>query len=123
MKQGALGDNSPDKFLNTLLFSFGLHFALRSGTEHHQLRPDMIVLNEPAGATPYLVYTESGSKNNSGDLNQRKVKNKSVKLFANTKNENRCAVRLYKKYMSLRPIVAQEATFSQTIGCGYRLYC
>ena len=118
-----MGDNSLDELLNTLVFSYGLHFVLRSGTEHRQLQPDMIVLNKPAGATPYLVYTESGSKNNSGGLNQRKVKNKSVKLFANTKNENRCAVRLYKKCMSLRPSNAQEATFSQIIGCGYQLYC
>ena len=121
--EGALGDDSPDKLLNTLVFSFGLHFALCSGTEHRQLRPDMIVQNEPAGATPYLVYTKSGSKNNSRGLNQRKVKNKSVKLFANTKNEDRCAVRLYKKYMSLCPSNAPSNAFYLQPSRNVRLDC
>ena len=35
--EGALGDDTPTKLLNTLIFSFGLHFALRSGTEHRRL--------------------------------------------------------------------------------------
>jgi hypothetical protein len=107
----ALGDDTPEKLLDTLVFLFGLHFALRSGIEHRNLRPDMVVLYEPENATPYLQYTECGSKNNPGGLNERKVKNKSVKLFANRNDENRCAVRLFKKYMSLRPTNAPADVF------------
>ena len=110
-REGALGDDTPQKLLDTLVFLFGLHLALRSGQEHWNLRPDMIVLYEPPGAIAYLQYIECGSKNNPGGLDERKVKNKSVKLFANSKDENRCAIRLYKKYMSLRPSNAPADVF------------
>ena len=38
-----------------------------------------------------------------GGLGEHVIKNKSVKVFAVVDNPNRCVVRLYKKYMSLRP--------------------
>ena len=57
---------------------FGLHFALRSGAEHRSLHPDMLALHEPGQATSYLLYTESGSKNHSGGLKERKLENKAV---------------------------------------------
>ena len=52
-REGALGDSTPSVLLDTLVFMFGVHFALRSGAEHRQLRPDMIVLHEPIGKTAY----------------------------------------------------------------------
>ena len=73
---------------------FGLHFALRSGAEHRSLHPDMLALHEPDQATSYLLHTESGSKNHSGGLKERKLENKSVKLFANEVDERKCAVRM-----------------------------
>ena len=60
---------------------------------------------------PYLLYTESGSKNHTGGLNQRKVTNKVVKAFANLHNPTRCIVRLYENYMALRPDNAPSSTF------------
>ena len=97
--EGALGDDNPQQLLDTLVFMFGLHFALRSGAEHRSLRPDMLALHEPDQATSYLLYTESGSKNHSGGLKERKLENKSVKLFANEVDERKCAVRMY-SYLS-----------------------
>ena len=65
--------------------------------------PDMLEIKEPHDSLAYLVYTESGSKNNSGGLHHRKVQHKSVKVFANISNPKRCVLQLYQKYMSLRP--------------------
>ena len=98
-----LGDDTPEKLLHTLVYLFGLHFALRSGREHRNIRPDMLKVIESDGSRPYLLYTESGLKNHSGGLNQRKVSNKVVKAFANIEDPTRYIVTLYKKYMALRP--------------------
>lgn len=98
-----MGDDTPEKLLQTLVYCFGLHFALRSGKEHRNIRPDMLKVIESHVSRPYLLYTESGSKNHSGGLNQRKVSNKVVKAFANTEDPSRCIVALYRKYMALRP--------------------
>ena len=70
--EGVLGDDTPKKLLDTLVFCFGLNFALRSGQEHRNLRPDMLEIKEPHDSLAYLVYTESGSKSNSGGLHHRK---------------------------------------------------
>ena len=75
------------------------------------LRPDMLEIKEPHDSLAYLVYTESGSKNNSGGLHHRKVQNKSVKVFANISNPKRCVLQLYQKYMSLRPANAPPDVF------------
>ena len=64
---------------------------------------DMLELIETPDSVSYLLYTESGSKNRSGGLRDRKVTNKSVKVFPNKENSTRCVIRLYNKYMSLRP--------------------
>ena len=102
-EENVLGDDTPAKLVDTLVFCFGLNFALRSGQEHRDLRPDMLQLVTPPDATAYLIYTESGSKNWQGGLNERKVTNKSVKCFANDADPSRCCIRLYQKYMALRP--------------------
>ena len=46
-------------------------------------------------AKAYLIYTNSGSKNDSGGLRDQKVKNKCVKIFANVDDPGRCVTRLY----------------------------
>ena len=111
-KNNILGDDTPRKLIDTLVYCFGLNFAMRSGEEHRNLRPDMLQLVEPPNSAAYLVYTESGSKNRQGELKDRnKVTNKVVKYFANVEDPNRCGVRLYKKYMSLRPSDAPAKVF------------
>uniref|UniRef100_A0A1X7VA36 ZMYM2-like/QRICH1 C-terminal domain-containing protein n=1 Tax=Amphimedon queenslandica TaxID=400682 RepID=A0A1X7VA36_AMPQE len=59
----------------------------------------------------YLLYTEWGSKNRTGRLSDRKVTNKSVKILRNIENPERCVVRLYQKYLSLRPSGAPPDVF------------
>ena len=77
----------------------------------------MLALHEPNQATPYLLYTESGSKNHSGGLKEKKLENKSVKLFVNEENESKCAIRMYKKYMALIPSNAPNDIFYLHTAC------
>ena len=43
-REGCLGDDTPKKLLNTLVFGFGMNYVLRSGKEHRKLQPDMLEL-------------------------------------------------------------------------------
>ena len=100
--KGFLGDHSPQALLNTVFFMNGLYFALRSGSEHRNLRlnPPQIRVVETSGKRPYLQYTEDISKNNQGGLKHRKQAKKDVKHYANEDNPSRCYVRLHKLYIS-----------------------
>ncbi len=104
--KGLLGDATPQTLLDTMVYSNGLYFALRSGSEHRQLRlhsPSQIELIEQSGKRPYLRYTEDISKNRPGGIKGRNIKPKVVNHHANTSNKDRCFVRLYKKYIQLCP--------------------
>ena len=69
MEKGLLGDGSPQALLDTMVFLCGIHFALRSGEEHHSLQLSQFELIED-GVAAHLVYTENYSKNNQGGLQQ-----------------------------------------------------
>ena len=56
-RDGCLGGDSPQQLLDTLVYGFGMNFALRSGKEHRSMRPDMLQLVEPSGSVSYLIYT------------------------------------------------------------------
>ena len=71
----------------------------------------MLSYEEPTNSRPYLQYNEFGSKNNAGDLKERRVTNKAVKIFANYENKDRCVVNSYHKYMSLHPSNAPNDIF------------
>ena len=63
---GLLGNLNAQTLLDKMVWMCGLHFALHSGLEHQNLRPDQIKLFEPPGSPAYLLYTEDASKNNLG---------------------------------------------------------
>ncbi|XP_021345205.1 uncharacterized protein LOC110445118 [Mizuhopecten yessoensis] len=76
-----LGDDTPEKLINTMVYLIGLNFALRGGQEHRNLRrgdrSQFCVGENEQGR--YLAYTEDISKNNQGGLKHRKVSNKCLK--------------------------------------------
>ena len=84
--KGVLGDETPQRLLDTMVFYNGLYFALRSCQEHRQLRrkPCQIEVVERPDTRPYLLYhiTEDASKNRPGGLKGRNTAPKVVKHHA-----------------------------------------
>ena len=104
-EKGILGDESPEKLVDTMLYLIGVHFALRAAEEHKSLKIDCqfkVLYDEEVGLK-YLDYKECTSKCNQGGLNSRFVRGKDGRAYQNVVNTDRCVVRLYEKYMSHRP--------------------
>ena len=102
--KGIMGEDKPKQLLRTIFYLTGLHFALRGG-EHRQLRVGplaQIVVKTGTDGEDYLEYHQDHSKNNQGGLKHVKIKAKIVKAYSNSSPE-RCYVRLFKKYLNLRP--------------------
>ena len=100
-----LGDDTPEKLVNTLLYLNGVHFALRAAEEHKSLCVGLQfkVHYDSAVGLKFLEYTECTSKCNQGGINSRYIKPKITRAYQNVTNSDRCMVRLYEKYMSHRP--------------------
>lgn len=101
-----LGDSNPKQLFNTVLYHLGVHFALRAGSEHRDLRlgkdSQFSIKHDKEAGLDYLEYIEDTSKNNRGGLLHRKVDSKIVRAYENKSNPQRCVLRLFKKYVSLR---------------------
>lgn len=110
---GELGSKNPQQLLNTVLYLFGIHFALRAGQEHRNLRfiRSQIQLKCDKSGKEYLLYTEDMSKNQQGGLQQRKLTPKQVRAYENSENKSRCIVALYKLYLNKRPPGEIEAFY------------
>ena len=67
-----LGSDTPKKLLNTLVYMFGLHFALRAAQEHRNLRFNNSQITEcvDGDGVYYLEYVEDVSKSNQGGIEQ-----------------------------------------------------
>ncbi|CAC5415514.1 MET [Mytilus coruscus] len=96
--EGILGVDNPQQLLDTLHYLFGLHFALRGGTEHRRLRlnsnPQITgPFQDKDAKLRYLLYKEDVSKANAGGLKHRKVVPKCVRAFENPENRNKCTVK------------------------------
>ena len=79
-----------------MVYMAGLYFVLRSGEEHRRLRFSSVQLVKKPGFVPYLLHTESVSKNNPGGLKHRKVESKQVTHYANRERPERCFVEMYR---------------------------
>ncbi|CAG2195298.1 unnamed protein product [Mytilus edulis] len=103
-QRGILGDSNPARLVDTIVYLIGLHFALRAGKEHRNLRMknSQITILERNGET-CLKYSEDISKSNQGGLKTRRIKQKQVYAYEDTANPDRCIVRLYKKYIEHCP--------------------
>ena len=83
-----LGSDTPKQLVDTLLYIFGVHFAMCAGVEHHSLRvgdKSQITMHMENGLR-YLLYKEDVSKTRQGGLNHRKVKPKVVHAYENVSN-------------------------------------
>ncbi|XP_067653181.1 uncharacterized protein KIAA1958-like [Haliotis asinina] len=101
---GALGDDTPRKLLDTVLYLTGLHFALRGGKEHRTLRmsakPQIMGPHTDGNGRKFLLYTEDVSKTNLGGLTQSKQTPMKVRTYENI-NKDRCYFSIFQKYRSL----------------------
>ena len=109
-EKGFLGDEKPQKLLDTVVFYKCLYFALRSGQEHRQLprKPCQIEVVERPGERPYLLYTEDTSKNRPGGLKGHYTP---PRHHANLEVPQRCFVWLLKKYCHFAPQMLQRVPF------------
>jgi hypothetical protein len=107
-EKGVLGSDRPQQLLDTMLYLFGLHFALHAGKEHRNLRLgqySQISLHTAESGPEYLIYTEDTSKTNQGGLTHRKIARKVTQAYANALQPERCPVQLYRKYINLRQVI------------------
>ena len=102
---GLLGDDSPVKLVDTLLYLLGVHFALCAADEHKNLKVNsqLKVLYDENVGLKYLYYKEHASKCNQGGLSNRLSTPKTGRAYENVVNKDRCVVRLFEKYMHYRP--------------------
>ena len=109
-----LGEDTPDKLRDTVLFLLGINLGLRAGDEHYYLRhdsvdkPSQLSLERASNGKRCLVYREDNvTKTNDGGLKNMKKERKVIWVFP-SENTIRCPVRLVDKYMSLIPQVGPK---------------
>ncbi len=96
---GLLGDDTPEKLVNTVLYLIGVHFALRACDEHKALKVgawSQLRVKIDDVMQKYLEYTEHKSKSFQGGLKSLHDNLKIVCAFENTEQPKCCLVRIYK---------------------------
>ena len=68
---------------DTLVYVFGIQFALRTGQEHRNLRSknSQLSLQVDEVGSEYLQYVEDNSKTNNGGLAHLRIKRKVVRAY------------------------------------------
>ena len=104
--KNVLGSSTPKQLVHTLLYMFGVHFALRASVEHRSLRigPKSQLKLGLDRDKRYLEYSEDVSKTRQGGIDHRNVGRKVVRAYANIAEPDKCIVNLYELYMLHRPI-------------------
>ena len=90
---GLLGEDTPEKLFNTMLYLIGLHFALCACDEHKNLwcgTFSQFKIKVDDQDRRYLEYTEHHSKNYQGSLKNLHQKPKVVKAYENLENPQCC---------------------------------
>ena len=106
-----LGSENPTQLLNTLFFMNGLHFAIRGGEEHRALEIHQFEVMSKPGQLRKIVYKEGTTKTYSGGLSHQIIKPKIKEHHENLQNPERCHVRLFEKYLQMRPVNAVAAFY------------
>ena len=119
-RQNVLGEDTPDKLRQTVLFMVGIHCGLRAGDEHYDLRRDAPGKNSQfsfqrnSKGQRCVVYTEDTvTKTNDGGLASLRKERKVVWMYPSS-DVTKCPVRLFDKYVSLCPpilSVKQKSNF------------
>lgn len=111
-QKGVLGDSNPKQLVDTVLYLLGTHFALRAGKEHKALRvgerSQLAVKYDHKAKLYYLECTEDTSKTNQGGLKHCRISRKLSRAYENAEDPECCIIRIYRKYMALRPSSAPE---------------
>ena len=108
-EKGLLGEDSPDKLRDTVLFLLGVNLYLRAIEDHYNLRrttpleKSQISFEQSESGQECLVYREdSVTKTHDGGLNDMRKERKIAWIFP-SQDILRCPVRLTKKYLALCP--------------------
>ena len=113
-KQNILGEDTPDKLRDTVLFLLGINLGLRACDEHYDLRressvqPSQLTFERSENGKRCLVYREDTiTKTNDGGLKCLKKDRKFVWVYP-SEDVTKCPVRLVDKYISLLPPVGPK---------------
>ena len=68
-------------------------------------------LHTDESGAEYLQYVEDVSKSNNGGLAHLRIKNKVVRAYENVEKQERCPLKLYKKYISHVPSETSDNSF------------
>lgn len=110
-EMGILGDSDPTTLVNTMVYVFGLHFALRGRDEHRRLRPSQLTIRAANDGRRYVQYREDVSKTRSGGLKTFKRPLKVTEAYEMVDCPQRCPVRLYELYNSRCPTDRPDDAF------------
>jgi hypothetical protein len=104
-KEGALGVDSPASLLRATFYTVGLHFCLRGGQEHRDLKRTQFtrVPTDGYSGSTYYQYVENGSKNYQGRFNETGQPNKVGRAHAQPNSGTRCPVRILDLYLEKLP--------------------
>ena len=112
-----LGEDTPEKLRNTVLFLLGINVYLRAVEEHYQLRrassdqPSQLNFEYNDKGIKCLVYHEDCvTKTHDGGLGDMRRERKVVWVYPSS-DETRCPVRLVGKYLSLCPEGTKRSNF------------
>ena len=102
--KGVLGIASPESLLRAVFYTVGLHFSLRGGQEHRDLKCSQFtrVPADRYDSNTYYQYVENGSKNYQGRFSEIGQSNKIVRAYAQP-NSDHCPVYILDLYLSKLP--------------------
>ena len=95
-QKSVLGVHSPDSLLRAAFYTVGLHFCLRGGQEHRDLKRSQFTRIPEDGydSSTYYQYVENGSKNYQGRFSETGQVNKIGRAYAQPDSGSRCPVRV-----------------------------
>ena len=105
--RGVLGTHTPQVLLNTVIYTLGTAFSLKAGNVYRRLSAgpaSQITVKSNAQGRRYLEYKDDTAMSQPGNRKKRKTQilQKCIQAFDEPSRPDRCIVRIYEKYMSLR---------------------